>query len=101
MKIYIHMSCPICFETIHKYGKASFADGIGCRNDHLVCLSCYHQITSCPLCRYVPSIKPQPNAELMLDELRNRRYNHVSEINCIENEMLNIKNYINNSYRHR
>jgi len=95
------MSCPICFETIHRYGGASFADGIGCRNDHLVCLSCYQQINACPLCRYVPIEKPPTQAELLLDELRNRRHERMYELNTIENEMLTIKNYINNACRRR
>lgn len=93
------MSCPICFEQIQlSYGGASFADGVGCRNDHLVCLSCYHQITACPLCRHVPVIKPLPHAELMLDDLRAQRQNYHRQLNSIDNEMNHIKNYINNSH---
>jgi hypothetical protein len=107
------MNCCVCWEPIPSLlHAASFFTEEGCRAEHALCVKCYVQCVSCPLCRYHPVEKPLSHAEAILEQLRKKRHDtlnrmnnmkmnltiHDNVYNDILTEMTDIKTIINSSY---
>jgi hypothetical protein len=103
------MECCVCWESLPtNLHAASFSTDGHCRTDHTLCMKCYSQCDSCPLCRFRPTEKPLSYAEACLNELRLRKHASINmnnqsitndnEYNHIIDQMLEIKTIINHGF---
>ena len=60
------MECYVCFERMEVYMSASF----GCSLNHAMCARCYKWLHTCPICRYIPCLKPPILAVKLLKNIK-------------------------------